>query len=168
MFDNDRLAETGRDLLDAAELRQMAEHTQAVAIIGSAPPVRFGFPHCAKGGPLAHPLPREIAQPVSLADAEAALAKRNVEETEILQDEPGTGEKSHTPDHKGDQNGDRAKDIVEEDIVEEDEEVLPQDPILFPLIDERQWGISQKALSVPPNPEAANADIERINEEAMA
>jgi hypothetical protein len=72
-YDQDRLSETGRDLLDAAELRQMAEHTQAVAIIGSAPPLRFGFPHCAKGGPLAHPLPREIAQPISLADAEAAF-----------------------------------------------------------------------------------------------
>src|SRR5262249_55004056 len=36
VYDQDRLSETGRDLLDAAELRQMAEHTQAVAIIGSA------------------------------------------------------------------------------------------------------------------------------------
>ena len=80
VYDHDRLSETGRDLLDAAELRQMAEHTQAVAIIGSAPPVRFGFPHCAKTGPLAHPLPREMAQPVSLADAEAAFANRRAEE----------------------------------------------------------------------------------------
>jgi len=74
MFDHDRLAETGRDLLDAAEIRQMAEHTQAVAIISTAPPVKFGFPECAKGGRLAHPLPREITQPVSLADAEEASA----------------------------------------------------------------------------------------------
>ncbi len=81
VYDHDRLSETGRDLLDAAELRQMAEHTQAVAIIGSAPPVRFGFPHCAKTGPLAHPLPREIAQPLSLKDAEAAFAMRRSEET---------------------------------------------------------------------------------------
>ena len=76
VFDNERLSEAGRDLLDAAELRQMPEHTQAVAIIGSAPPVKFGFPPCGKSGPLAHPLPREITRPVSLADAEDALATR--------------------------------------------------------------------------------------------
>jgi type IV secretory system conjugative DNA transfer VirD4/TraG family protein len=80
MFDNDRLGETGRDLLDAAELRQMAEHTQAVAIIGTAPPVKFGFPECAKGGRLAHPLPREIVIPVSFAEAEEAFAARQVGE----------------------------------------------------------------------------------------
>ncbi len=89
VYDHDRLSETGRDLLDAAELRQMAEHTQAVAIIGSAPPVRFGFPHCAKGGPLAHPLPREIAQPVSLADAEAAFTTtRKTDEVKTPRDKP--------------------------------------------------------------------------------
>jgi hypothetical protein len=82
VYDHARLSETGRDLLDAAELRQMPEHTQAVAIIGSAPPVKFGFPPCGKSGPLAHALPREIARPVSLADAEEALAMRRVEGTE--------------------------------------------------------------------------------------
>src|SRR5499433_1581090 len=154
VYDQDRLSETGRDLLDAAELRQMAEHTQAVAIIGSAPPVRFGFPHCAKGGPLAHPLPREIAQPVSLADAEAALAKRNVGETEILQDEPATSEVSPMPDHDG-------------DYVEEDEQVIPQDPILFPLIEERQLGRSQASPSVPLSPVPPDAVLKRINEKGV-
>ncbi len=76
IYDQDRLSETGRDLLDAAELRQMPEHTQAVAITGSAPPIKFGFPPCGKTGPLAHPLPRDIAQPPSLNDAEAAFAMR--------------------------------------------------------------------------------------------
>jgi type IV secretory pathway TraG/TraD family ATPase VirD4 len=79
VYDNQRESETGRDLLDAAELRQMAEHTQAVAIIGAAPPVKFGFPSCAKDGPLARPLPREIAVPVSLKEAEAA--KQEISET---------------------------------------------------------------------------------------
>ncbi|MGH8432428.1 MAG: type IV secretory system conjugative DNA transfer family protein, partial [Solimonas sp.] len=74
LYDNERQSETGRDLLDAAELRQMAEHTQAVAIIGAAPPVKFGFPSCAKDGPTARPLPREIALPCSLKDAETAFA----------------------------------------------------------------------------------------------
>jgi hypothetical protein len=73
------LSEIGRDLLDAAELRQMPEHTQAVAITGSAPPIKFGFPPCGKTGPLAHPLPRDIAQPPSLNDAEAAFAMRRSE-----------------------------------------------------------------------------------------
>jgi TraM recognition site of TraD and TraG len=79
IYDQDRLSETGRDLLDAAELRQMPEHTQAVAITGSAPPIKFGFPPCGKTGPLAHPLPRDIAQPQSLNDAEAAFAMRRSE-----------------------------------------------------------------------------------------
>ncbi|MGH9755613.1 MAG: type IV secretory system conjugative DNA transfer family protein [Blastocatellia bacterium] len=152
VYDHDRLAETGRDLLDAAELRQMAEHTQAVAIIGSAPPVRFGFPHCAKSGPLAHPLSRELAQPVSLADAEAAFVNRRMEETESAQDEPATSERRPLPD-------------LDDDRVEEDEEVIPQDPILFPLIEERQLGFSQ-APSVAPKPALAEAVLERVNEEA--
>ena len=151
VYDQDRLSETGRDLLDAAELRQMAEHTQAVAIIGSAPPVRFGFPRCAKTGPLAHPLPREIAQPVSLADAETAFANRKTDETEKTQDEPATSEVSPMPDHDG-------------VYVEEDEQVIPQDPILFPLIEERQLGRSQAAPSVPLNPAPADAVLKRINE----
>jgi type IV secretory pathway TraG/TraD family ATPase VirD4 len=155
MFDNDRLAETGRDLLDAAELRQMAEHTQAVAIIGSAPPARFGFPHCAKGGPLAHPLPREIAQPVSLADAEATFANHRPKETETPQDELPTSEVSHMPDLDGDN-------------AEEDEEVIPQDHILFPLIEELQLGDSHSTSSVSDRPATTNAGLERINEEARA
>lgn len=76
VYDQDRMSETGRDLLDAAELRQMPEHTQAVAITGSAPPIKFGFPPCGKTGPLAHPLPRDIAVPMSLQDAESAFAMR--------------------------------------------------------------------------------------------
>src|SRR5262249_21816762 len=79
IYDQDRLSETGRDLLDAAELRQMPEHTQAVAITGSAPPIKFGFPPCGKAWPLAHPLPRDIAQPLSLKDAETAFAMRRSE-----------------------------------------------------------------------------------------
>jgi hypothetical protein len=150
MYDHDRMSETGRDLLDAAELRQMAEHTQAVAIIGSAPPVRFGFPHCAKTGPLAHPLPREMAQPVSLADAEAAFANSRTEDTEPAQDEPVTSEVPPLSD-------------LDDDRLEENEEVIPQDPVLFPLIEERQLGLSQASPSFPPGPSPADAVLKRIN-----
>jgi len=153
VYDHDRLSETGRDLLDAAELRQMAEHTQAVAIIGSAPPVRFGFPHCAKTGPLAHPLPREMAQPVSLAEAEAAFANRKTEETEVSQDEPAMSERRPMPDLENDQT----------EEVEEDEEVIPQDPVLFPLIEEWQLGLSQAPPSFPPGPSPADAVLKRIS-----
>jgi len=54
------------------------------------------------------------------------------------------------------------------DCIDKDEEVIPHDPILFPLIEERQFGLSQTAQSVPPKPAATNAGLERINEEAMA
>src|SRR5262249_19024820 len=91
MFDHEGQTETGRDLLDAAELRQMLEHTQAVAIIGSAPPVRFGFPECARNGRQAHALPRELARPVTFAEAEAAFAMWQAGETEGTNDEANTG-----------------------------------------------------------------------------
>lgn len=79
-FDNERDSEAGRDLLDAAELRQMVEHSQAVAIMGTAPPVVFGFPPLSKSGPVAHPLPREVARAVPLRDAEAAFALQQAEQ----------------------------------------------------------------------------------------
>src|SRR5215213_2403386 len=79
-FDNERDSEAGRDLLDAAELRQMVEHSQAVAITGTAPPVMFGFPPFSKSGRVAHALPREVVRAVSLKDAELAYAKRYLEE----------------------------------------------------------------------------------------
>jgi type IV secretory pathway TraG/TraD family ATPase VirD4 len=81
-YDNERDSETGRDLLDAAELRQMVEHSQAVVITGTAPPVIAGFPPFSKGGPAAHSLRREVPQPISLKDAEVAFAIRQIEEDE--------------------------------------------------------------------------------------
>ena len=80
-LDNERWAETGRDLLDAAELRQMPEYTQGTAIIGAAPPVKFGFPACAPDGRLARALPRELSRPLSLKQAEADFARRQAEGT---------------------------------------------------------------------------------------
>ncbi|HEY7546386.1 MAG TPA: TraG/TraD/VirD4 family protein, partial [Blastocatellia bacterium] len=79
-YDNERQSEAGRDLLDAAELRQMVAYEQAVAITGTAPPVMFGFPPCRKGGRISHPLHREVSRPPSLKEAEEAFAKRKAEE----------------------------------------------------------------------------------------
>ena len=70
------MMETGRDLIDAAEIRQIPQHMQAVAIFGSLPPIKFGFPPFAKVGPQTHAPARELSPPVSLAEAEAALATR--------------------------------------------------------------------------------------------
>jgi type IV secretory pathway TraG/TraD family ATPase VirD4 len=70
------MMETGRDLIDAAEIRQIPQHMQAVAIFGSLPPIKFGFPPFAKVGPQTHALARELSPPVSLAEAEAALTTR--------------------------------------------------------------------------------------------
>ncbi len=95
VFDNERLSETGRDLLDAAELRQMPEYTQGVAIAGSAPPVKFGFLPCSKTGALAQPLPRDIAQPLSLKDAEAAFAMRR--SGEVNEETTGSPTERTTP-----------------------------------------------------------------------
>jgi hypothetical protein len=50
--DAERLAETKRDLIDPAELRQLVRHKQAVAIIDTAPPIKFSYPpliHAATG-----------------------------------------------------------------------------------------------------------------------
>ena len=87
-FDNERDSEAGRDLLDAAELRQMVEHSQAVAITGTAPPVIFGFPPFSKSGPVAYPLPREVARAIPLRDAEAVLAKRQAKQASLESSPP--------------------------------------------------------------------------------
>src|SRR5205085_5860904 len=43
-IDNERLAEVGRELMTEDAIRQMLKHTQAIAIAGTAPPIRFAFP----------------------------------------------------------------------------------------------------------------------------
>jgi len=176
-YDHDRLSETGRELLDAAELRQMAEHTQAVAIIGTAPPVRFGFHECAKTGPIAYPLEREIAQPVSLSDAEAAFADRSAEEAEAGQAEPAQSKKKGRRGRKradkaeagqaGPEAGEEGpRPDLEDDQAGEDEyeQIIPPDPILFPLIEERRLGLSPASPSVPSRPAQTDAVLKRINE----
>lgn len=79
-YDNERQSETGRDLLDAAELRQMVAYEQAVAIVGTAPPVMFGFPACQKDGRIAHPMQRELSRPLTLKEAEESLARSRARE----------------------------------------------------------------------------------------
>ena len=56
--DAERLAETRRDLMDAAELRQLVRYKQAVAIIDTAPPIKFSYP------PLIQAAPNVLSQPI--------------------------------------------------------------------------------------------------------
>ncbi len=159
MFDHERLAETGRDLLDAAELRQMAEHTQAVAIIATAPPVKFGFPECAKSGRLAHPLPRELTHPISLAEAEAAHTMRKKDEieatVETAKDETVTNEVSPLPNFAADR-------------LETDEYVIPQDQTLFPLFEELELSRSHSASSAPAKTAEPDPILKRLNDRKEA
>jgi hypothetical protein len=50
-FDAERMAETKRDLIDATELRQLIRHKQAVAIIDTAPPIKFSYPPLIQAPP---------------------------------------------------------------------------------------------------------------------
>lgn len=43
-FDNERYSDVGRRLIDATEIRQIRRFTEALAIVGTAPPIRFVFP----------------------------------------------------------------------------------------------------------------------------
>lgn len=43
-FDSERLTEVGVELINATELREMLEFTQAVAVVDTAHPIRVGFP----------------------------------------------------------------------------------------------------------------------------
>jgi type IV secretory pathway TraG/TraD family ATPase VirD4 len=50
-FDAERMAETKRDLIDPTELRQLIRHKQAVAIIDTAPPIKFSYPPLIQASP---------------------------------------------------------------------------------------------------------------------
>ena len=55
--DAERLAEAKRDLIDPAELRQLVRHKQAVAIVDTAPPIKFAYP------PFVQPPPDQVSHP---------------------------------------------------------------------------------------------------------
>jgi type IV secretion system protein VirD4 len=71
--DAERLAETKRYLIDPAELRQLVRHKQAVAIIDTAPPIKFAYPPFA---PAAKANPPFKGTPVVI-DFTEAEAHRN-------------------------------------------------------------------------------------------
>jgi type IV secretory pathway TraG/TraD family ATPase VirD4 len=70
--DAERLAETKRDLIDAAELRQLVRHKQAVAIIDTAAPIKFSYPPFVQTAreALSHPVHKGTAHVVDFRTAE--------------------------------------------------------------------------------------------------
>jgi type IV secretion system protein VirD4 len=70
--DAERLAETKRDLIDAAELRQLVRHKQAVAIIDTAPPIKFSYPPFVQAAreALSHPVHKGTSDVVDFKTAE--------------------------------------------------------------------------------------------------
>ena len=70
--DAERLAETKRDLIDAAEVRQLVRHKQAVAIIDTAPPIKFTYPPFiqAAGEALSQPVHKGTSEVIDFRTAE--------------------------------------------------------------------------------------------------
>ena len=73
-YDAERLAEAKRDLIDAAELRQLVRHKQAVAIIDTAAPIKFSYPPLIQVGGEALTNPKFKGNPciIDLKKAESA------------------------------------------------------------------------------------------------
>jgi hypothetical protein len=71
-LDNERQTETGRALMDPAELRQMVKHQQCIVIIDSQPPIKASYPPLAVSRQRA--LAIDYGQPrlVSLIEGEEA------------------------------------------------------------------------------------------------
>jgi len=91
-FDHDGLQETGRQLMDSTELRQLPKYTQAVGVIDTLPPVRFGFPEYAKTGDKCLPVSRDHAPPVTLAELEVTLALEGADEVGGLRSPQDSGD----------------------------------------------------------------------------
>jgi type IV secretory pathway TraG/TraD family ATPase VirD4 len=160
-YDNERLAETGRDLIDPAELRQMAEYTQAIAIIGSAPPIKFGFPQCAKDGRIARALPHELAIPITLAEAEKATETARAEDlAEPAFGKAGESQTTYLTTSESDNNtdDDPSNGNLDLSLDEEDVQLFPEDTALSSKAEKRP----SRSTSYPPG---GRAVLNQINEE---
>ena len=54
-YDNERLSEAGRHLLAPSDVRLLLPYVEAIAVVGSVPPVRFGIPRLECTEPLIDP-----------------------------------------------------------------------------------------------------------------
>jgi type IV secretory pathway TraG/TraD family ATPase VirD4 len=69
-YDNERDAETQRDLADSSEVRRLVRHKQAIAIIDTAPPIKFRYPPLELRPEAMKVEMKGMAEPVNLMDAE--------------------------------------------------------------------------------------------------
>jgi hypothetical protein len=128
-----------------------------VAIIGSAPPVKFGFPECAKEGRIASALPRELAIPITLAEAEKATqAAHQTESAETARGK--AGERETAPEDNHDTDEATSDDDPDQRSDDGDVRIFPEDVALFSTADKRP---SSKS-SYPSSEEAV---LDQINEE---
>lgn len=82
MNDRARTTETGRALIDPAEVRQLPVHRQAITIVETMPPVKWTYPKSAKTGPRS--IPRKYGMPrvVNFVDAERETLERRLLEAQ--------------------------------------------------------------------------------------
>jgi hypothetical protein len=83
--DAERLAETRRDLVDAAELRQLVRHKQAVAIIDTAPPIKFSYPPFIQTSPeaLSRPDYKGVPRIINLKNAQKVKRAGSEQQTGV-------------------------------------------------------------------------------------
>jgi hypothetical protein len=95
-YDNERATETGRNLIDPADVRQMLAHTEALAIISTEPPVRLGIPRLDRLDPLEDPTDLKIVDPTrpyrSVVDEDQKDEDREEQQAEALEAGDGDGE----------------------------------------------------------------------------
>lgn len=84
-LDNERQTETGRALMDPAELRQMVKHKQCVVIIDSQPPIKASYPPLAMSPQRALAADYGEPQLVTLIQGEAAYLAKLKEELDKQQ-----------------------------------------------------------------------------------
>lgn len=84
-LDNERQTETGRALMDPAELRQMVKHKQCVVIIDSQPPIKASYPPLAMSPQRALAVDYGEPQLVTLIQGEAAYLAKLKEELDKQQ-----------------------------------------------------------------------------------
>lgn len=84
-LDNERQTETGRALMDPAELRQMVKHKQCVVIIDSQPPIKASYPPLAMSPQRALAVDYGEPQLVTLIQGEAAYLAKLKEEMDKQQ-----------------------------------------------------------------------------------
>jgi hypothetical protein len=78
--DNERSSEIGRELMMTSEIRQLVRHRQAIAVIGSLPPVKLAYPPYA----FKEDLPRYVVKTVGDWHEVEVSGSREVEESNSL------------------------------------------------------------------------------------